>query len=93
MVCFFIAGNNAVHRIVRRDKEPGVKVRLDKNGQIGQGILPRKLPGQQEGQRKCPGKDNSPPNQKTFRVYGMYCGFSLHDVEIRRLKYAPELAP
>ena len=46
MVCFFIAGNNAMHRIVCRDKKPGVKVRLDKDGQVGQRILPRKLPGE-----------------------------------------------
>jgi hypothetical protein len=90
---FFIVGNNAVHRIVCRDKKPGVQVCLNQNGQVGQGIFPRKLPSEQEGQRKRPGKDNSPTNQKTFRVNGMYCGFSLHDVEIRRLKYAPELVP
>ena len=68
-------------------------MRLDKNGQVGQGVFPRKLPGKQEAQRNCPGKDNSPTNQKTFGVYGMYCGFSLHGVEIRKLKYAPEPAP
>ena len=49
MVCFFVAGNNAVHGIVCCDKEPGVQVCLHQNGQVGQGIFPGKFPGEPSG--------------------------------------------
>ena len=82
-----------MHRIMRGDKEASIQVSLYENGEVGQWIFPRKLPGEQESQRKAPSEDDPPTNQKTFWVYRMYCGFSLHAVEIRRLKYAPEPAP
>jgi hypothetical protein len=93
VIGFLIGRNNAMHRIVRRDKESGVQMRLDQNGQVGQGIFPGKFPGKEEGQGKRPGKDNSPTNQKTFWIYGTYTRRSLHEGVIRRLKYAPEPAP